>query len=322
LKKSTGTDKVKWTRQVDIVYNHNFAGNASAIEFFNSSGISADEEGGQFISDGHKYFYAGLHHELSPSFSYYHAYTGLSKTHFAYVQRGGLAASNRKITATLNQYYGLAQVRVAKNMQLLAGLHYVGINFQTAILRTVQGTDNLVWQPTNQSERVLLAGLSWQATYFSARAMGYTANLNGRKQVQADAQISVYPSGNLNLYVSGQLSLQRETQGETKQGAVVFETLAGGRVSEKLWLEAFGAFGPQQNYIAAQGAVLFNTLDRVTSRAGARLYIFPAANIKLLVEGVRLHNESTFQGTNYLKPVYNNIPFNSYSITGGVSWYF
>ncbi len=322
LKQSTGTVHLKWVRQIDVVYNQNFADNGSAIDNFKTSGIPADEEGAQFISDGHQYFYVGLKHELGKAFSYYHAYTGLSKDHFVYVQEEGISSVNRQARATLNQYYGTAQWRVAKNLQWLGGLHYVHVSNPQPVVQTSQGRDRIVWVEGTRGERVLFTGLAAQATGVNAVLMLHDANLNGRKQFQADAQVTVYPLGNLNFYLSGQVSFQKEKLGETSRNATVFEPLVGGKVFNRLWLEAYGAFGPQQNYIGSQGAVLFNTADRITSRMGARLHIFPSSRLKVQLEGVWLQQESSFELFESLSPVYNTIPFTSYSVTGGISWYF
>ena len=322
LKQNTGTVKPKWVRQIDVVYNQNFADNAAAIDNFKTSGIPADEDGAQFVSDGHQYFYVGLKHELGKAFSYYHAYTGLAKDHYVYVQEEGISSVNRQARATLNQYYGTAQWRVAKNLQWLGGLHYVHVSHPQPVVQTSQGRDRIVWVEGSRGERVLFTGLAAQATGLNAVLMVHDANLNGRKQFQADAQVTVYPLGNLNFYLSGQVSFQNEKLGETSRNATVFEPLAGAKISNRLWLEAYGAFGPQQNYIGSQGAVLFNTADRITSRMGARLHIFPASSLRLLLEGVWLQQESSFGLFESLSPVYNTIPFKSYSVTGGISWYF
>jgi hypothetical protein len=322
LKQYTGTEKPKWVRQIDVVYNQNFVENSSAIDNFKTSGIPAGENGAQFISDGHQYFFLGLKHELSRTFSYYHAYTGLSKDHFVYVQEEGVSSVNRQARATLNQYFGTAQWRVAKNLQWLGGLHYVHISNQQPVVQTSQGRDRIVWVEGSRGERVLFTGLAAQVTGVNALLMVHDANLNGRKQFQADAQVTVYPLGNLNFYLSGQVSFQKEKLGETSRNATVFEPLAGGKISNRLWLEAYGAFGPQQNYIGSQGAVLFNTADRITSRMGARLHIFPASRLRVQLEGVWLQQESSFELFESLSPVYNTIPFKSYSVTGGISWYF
>jgi hypothetical protein len=320
-KQRTGTDKMKIIRQADVYLNANKADNGNIIESFTSNDIPA-EDGRQFISDGHRYFFAGLRHEFSPSVGLYHGYTWLQKDHYVYAREEDIAGTNNQARATSHQYFASAQIRVARNVQLLGGMHLLGINYVTPVLVRQQGRDALVWQDANTTESVFFGGLSLQATYINALAMVYSGNLNSRKQLQSDFQLTVYPSGNHSLYFVSQFSYQAEKLGTEKLNRLVFDQQAGMQLSKRWWAEAYATFGNMQNFIANQGAVLFNTMDMVKNRGGVRGYFFPTWKTRLMLEGVWLRSESVFLPKDEIKSSYNPLYFNSFMITGGISWYF
>jgi len=317
----TGTNKMKIFRQADVYYNINRADNSEVIKTFSTEDIP-EEDGRQYISDGHRYFFAGLSHEFSPSFSLYHAYTGLQKDHFVYAREEDIATTNEQAHSSLNQYYATAQLRVARNVQLLGGMHIVGLKFVAPVVTQRQGRDVLSWENGTASESVFFGGISAQAPFVSCLAMVYSGNFNQRKQFQTDLLFTFYPSGNYSWYLVSQLSHQTEKLDAEKVNRLVFEQQAGVKLAPKWLAEAYVGFGDMQNFVANQGAVLYNTMDMVKSRGGLRLYFFPSLRARLHLEGSWLRNESAYYPKGSLQQSYNSIMFNSYSVTGGLSWYF
>lgn len=320
-KQRTGTAKMKIIRQADVYLNANKADNQNEIESFSSNELPT-EDGRQFISDGHRYFFAGLRHELSPSIGLYHGYTRLQKDHFVYAREDDISGTNTQAGATLDQYFASAQVRVAKNVQLLGGMHLLGVKYVTPVGIQQQGRDVLIWKDASTTESVFFGGLSLQAPYINALTMLYSGNLNGRNQLQTDFQLTFYPSGNHSLYFVSQFSYQSEKLGTEKLNRIVFDQQAGVQLSTKWWAEAYATFGNMQNFIANQGAVLFNTMDMVKNRGGVRGYFFPTWKTRLMLEGVWLRSESVFLPKDEIKSSFNPLYFNSFMITGGISWYF
>jgi hypothetical protein len=317
----TETNKMKILRQVDVYYNANMADISEVTGSFSTADIP-DEDGHQFISDGHRYFFAGLQHEFSPSFRFYHAYTGLQKDHYVYAIEEGISTTNEQARSTMNQYFATAQLRVARNVQLLGGMHIVGLKYVTPVLQQRQGRDVLVWENGSATESVFFGGLSAQAPFLSGLAMVYSGNLNRRSQFQADVQLTFFPSGNYTWYLVSQLSHQTEKLDAEKVNRLIFDQQIGVKLSSKWWTECYVTFGDMQNFVANQGAVLFNTMDMVKSRGGLRLFFAPTLKTRLQLDGSWLRNESVFYPEGSLIQTYNPIYFNSFSITGGLSWFF
>jgi tetratricopeptide (TPR) repeat protein len=317
----TGTDKMKIFRQVDVYLNANKADNSEVIASFSPDDIP-EEDGRQYISLRHRYFFAGLRHEFSPSFSFYHAYTGLQKDHFVYAREEDISTTNEKAGSALNQYFASAQLRVARNVQVLGGMHLVGLKYVTPIVTQRQGRDVLSWENGTTSESVFFGGISAQAPFVSGLAMLYSGNLNKRKQFQADLQLTFYPLGNYALYLVSQLSHQTEKLDAEKVNRLIFDQQIGFKLAPKWWTEGYVSFGDMQNFVANQGAVLFNTMDLVKNRAGLRVHFFPTIRTRLQLEGTWFKNQSNYHPKGSIERSYHPIYFNSYSITGGLSWYF
>jgi hypothetical protein len=150
----------------------------------------------------------------------------------------------------------------------------------------------------------------------------YTGNLNGLRQLQADALVVLFPLGNNRLYSATRLTAQRESIAAQAVQRMIVEQQLGGQLARPLWAEAYLATGPQHNYIAGDGFVLFNAMDVIRLRTGLRLFVFPISRLRLHLEGSLQQSEGVFTPANNIKPTYNPVSFQNHSITGGITWYF
>lgn len=314
--------KPKGVAQADVYFNQNMVDETALLRNFTTAAIPA-EDGQQFFSTGHRYYYAGLAHELGRGLFVYHAYTGVQKQHYLFERIGSADVRKPGFQSTLHQYAAAATLRLGTGVQLRGGFHYVNASYpELRVVNRPGNTTQLIWVQQSTGAVVLGAGLAAQFPYVRTAVHVYTGNLNGLRQLQADALVVLFPLGNNRLYSATRLTAQRESIAAQAVQRMIVEQQLGGQLARPLWAEAYLATGPQHNYIAGDGFVLFNAMDVIRLRTGLRLFVFPISRLRLHLEGSLQQSEGVFTPANNIKPTYNPVSFQNHSITGGITWYF
>jgi tetratricopeptide (TPR) repeat protein len=112
--------------------------------------------------------------------------------------------------------------------------------------------------------------LSRKLKYFEPNISLLYSNLSNLNTLAIEGSINYFPLGNLNFY------------GNTKYGIVTNNTetntiitqLLGLKISKKLWIEGYGAYGNHQNYISENGLYAFNTPNKINWYAGSNLNFY------------------------------------------------
>ena len=117
----------------------------------------------------------------------------------------------------------------------------------------------------------LHAGLSKRLPFFN---LGLSADVNrfkGNIYYQAGANLTVYPKGNLNLYLTGELSRTGIDSAWVSDGAYIWKTIMGFKIAPKIWLEAGFTSGYLQNWSENQAYIVYNNFDPILKRIGLNL---------------------------------------------------
>ncbi|MFC4231644.1 tetratricopeptide repeat protein [Parasediminibacterium paludis] len=197
-------------------------------------------------------------------------------------------------TASINQseYYNKITANMNSHWQLKAAYHYTQTN-----------TDNTIYN--NQSA---LVGIKYFNHYFDIQADAIFSTITDTSISQYNAQIGIYPFGNLKLYGFSTAIIRNRPSGS----AFNFRQVIGVQISKKLWLEGNTTLGTFTDLLENDGLYIYNQIDKNLFKAGLFGYI-PLSSQCTFNMGYTLEQRVLYNTNN---------TFNQHSITGGLSWKF
>lgn len=167
---------------------------------------------------------------------------------------------------------------------------------------------NTSYAQVTYNSHIALLGIKYINPYFDVQADASSGTITNNNVRQYNAQLSLFPLGNLKLYTITRGSVLQQNTGSN----AVFSQLIGFKLTPKLWLETNATFGTQNNYLETDGLYLYNAIDITKFKAGTTGYLQLTGNALLYLNYALEHKNDFYQTTNY----------NQHSITGGFTWKF
>jgi len=224
------------------------------------------------------------------------------------------------------QVYLLGNVRVARNFNLNATIHF--LNLRTKVytdLPTVGGP------PFSNTSSTITPDNNWvgyvsgnlDLGLFALQAGFGFSNLNNLQQFQKDVILEFYPLGNLNLYSFTKVSHQANfNQNVAYDSHFIFEQILGFKVANPFWVEINGTLGDVSNFHDQNGTIIYNDMNPVKQRLGIHM-IFPLINNGLEFSFIYNYMDVESRFFTYYGPeanLTNPIQHKIHSITGGIKW--
>jgi hypothetical protein len=247
-------------------------------------------------------FFAGdflLSHDLSHQVSLTHGGSFLLKSSYYYNQ-----TSSQTYDATVDgvkqyQYFARLGINPGNGFLISASGHYVylynpGINYRERIFGSAY-----IIPADGQGSRLGRLSLSKNFWRINAAAGISTSTFNLANQFQADARLTFFPEGNLNLYVSTEGLLTKETFDYLpKNERVAFRHTLGFKVLNYLWMETALFHGEIRNMNFNDGFLIFNGPETTDLRGDVNL-IIPAKKFTLSLRSSISHFRNDFMVNNY-----------------------
>lgn len=324
FKEKTNAGSRKFVEKLDLAYNYTGLTDQNVVDGFTAT-ISPEEDGSQFMPNKNHYFFLGLQHDFAPRLSVYQGFTGIQASHLVYDQLEGENLIDRDYQSNLFQYYVAANVLLAKGLSLVGGLHFLQVRYSTPTQTQIGQGPNVSVQEISQTDNdmVFFGSLYKRWPIVSLGVSYYYGTLQNAIQDQKDLKLILHQKGNLDLYTISILSHQRQqTDIVPETNRIVFEQQIGFKVSNSLWLEAYGTFGEMENFIFNDGIVIFNRLDKITQRVGGRAIILPNPRWSITLDYSLFSNQSEFKSVESTSQQINLQKYNTQSTTGILSWRF
>lgn len=204
------------------------------------------------------YAFIGLNHEFGKRISLFHGYQRL-ESDFAYISTinggpgpgGGMLQSESIYKVFQNEYYGALSFFIGNGFYLSPAYHYQG----------VKGDGYLSYNNVGSIRLTKWAGK------FKIHAGYYYSDINNLNQQQVELGVTFYPFGNTNL------SLQTQATNHIQENisTSVYYNKLGVKVSPTTWLEASISYGDMINFSELNSYVVYNQLDKITSRWGVSI---------------------------------------------------
>jgi tetratricopeptide (TPR) repeat protein len=324
LKQKTQTESRKFIEKLDLAYNYTAQADQQIVDEF-SPPADSELEGSQFVPNQHNYVFLGIQHDIAPRFSFYHGYSGMQASHLLYTQSEGESYLDPDYLSTLHQYYAAGNFLLSKGLSLVGGIHFIHVRYPVLVENQVGQGQNTTTEEVIQTDNdmVYFGSLYRRWSYITLGGSFYYGTIANAIQNQADLKLILYPKGNSNLYTISVLSWQKQETGNLPTtNRILFEQQIGTKISNKLWLEAYGTFGEMENFILNDGVVIFNRLDKITQRIGGRVILFISPKWSITFDYTHFSNQSEFKsGAENTEPI-NQKEYNLQSLTGILSWRF
>lgn len=162
------------------------------------------------------------------------------------------------------------------------------------------------------------ASISKRFKYIEPNISFSYANLLDYSNFTTEASATYYPFGNINFYGNTKIGLVSANS----ENNTIFTQLLGVKLSEKIWIEGFGAIGNHQNYISDNGLSVFNTPDKINWYAGSNLNVFLKNFDISLGYGLQEREASYLSGANPISTKTVNYTYNYNLLKTKITWKF
>jgi hypothetical protein len=266
-----------------------------------------------------QYYAIGLNHELSRTTSVYHSYSNIAIDMEKLISTS-YKDTNSKYKLIQHDYY-ISAMHQFKHFSISPTVHFINVKFNkfSATYNPTTFSYNYANKDTSFVNYATSITLSkhigiWALT----TALGY-AQLNGLTQLQAGVGAMYYPFARTSFYGATQLTMLNENN----INRIITAQKIGVQPIAKLNIEYGITLGNMQNYTDANGAIIYNTSDKVTLKHstsvgyGINKHVSVAANFTGLMRQNTYYNLAQDKALNTL-----NINYATYFINGGLKWSF
>ena len=319
LKSKLNIDKTPVITGVSATILHSNLTNNDVLDKYNFDASSMGN-GSQLIT--RKFNYQGLHlqHQLSPSFSIFHGYGHLKKTSFGYYYTDGLANTLTEQELTQHQYYISGTLTFRRGFSISPAFQFLNIRIPSYQQNSRGMWQRISAQTYSQNDYVYGISLNQFFKYINLEAGAVWSALNDRNQLQESAGLTMYPLGNLNLYLYASVIFHHTIQNQVVYvPEKIYRLKAGAGFFNTFWLEAGMIKGNLENTSLDNGFIIYNNTDYPTGIYEASL-IFPVKKFSLSISYSLTEQQSVYSSTG--TTTYNKLTYNSQIITGGISWKF
>lgn len=261
----------------------------------------------RIIPKNHQMFSLGMSHPLSKRVNVFHQFTLMPATSVQQVNVGGVLENE---TYKINEfrYYADVTVSLGNRWYLDAYLNVVFGNYDN--LNEALTTSKITYND------VVFGGALTKATYFIRNSINMSvSNLNGFNQFQMGYTMSLYPLGSTAVVPFG--SLQYKNQ--DSESNLVF-TGGIGVTIDKISLTGFSTLGNMNNFVANNGAIVYNQAATGLNEFGGAFKYFGKHSI-LKVGYSYMNMEANYYNSNF-EITSNTFRFNQQNITAGITWIF
>lgn len=324
LKEKTGTSSNQFVKQLNTEYLYH---NGMNEEIISNPGyyFPVDLQGYQVVTRSFSNFSLAVSHPLGHRFSVFHGYTYLQKTNLYHYNDGIYIVNDPDYTVRQHQYYITLNTTLQDGWRASPSFHLLSTDYPliNSISTGSPGGPRVNYINTNDYGLVTGISLSKSAGIIDIRfAMHYTY-LNDTEHVQDLLGFTIFPLGNLNFYIGGNISSNIELANDPDIDPVM-NVFFGFSVYEKLWLEFSGTTGKIQNFTENNGYYVYNSLDAIKLTGNMNILIPVTEKGSSVYFGSKIagHESQSFSFTELINNQTNKINYNSFSIYGGVSWKF
>jgi hypothetical protein len=189
------------------------------------------------------------------------------------------------------EYYGKLNYSASNNLSVFGGYHYLNTKYSVGAYNNHIG----------------IGGLKYATGNAILQADANFGRISDTTFQQYNAQLSIYPKGNLNLYFISRASLLHQDGSK-----FVFSQTIGTKVFRNFWADANVTLGTLNNYLDADALYVYNAIDIATFKTGATAYYQLSGHVLLYLT----------YAFEQKKDFYRIEEYKQHSVTGALTWKF
>lgn len=324
LRAKTGTSTKKYVDNIKVEYLYN--------NCLTDNIISEPDNYFPYIFAGYQIVTRNFHnfslsasHPIGHRFSLFHGYTYLHKTNLYHYNDGIYILNNPEYTIRQHQYYITFNTTFQGDWMISPSIHILTFNYPliSSISTGGPGSLRVTYTPTNDYNFITGLSVSKSAGLIDIRFATHYTFLNDKEHIQNLLGLTLFPLGNLNLYLGGDIASNIELISKTEIQPV-FNAFFGFSLFEKIWVEFSGTTGEIQNFTESNGYYVYNSLDAILQKANITVLIPVTQKGSSIYLGSKIarYESQLYPFSESVNSQSNKIHYNSYSIYGGVSWKF
>lgn len=292
--------------------------NNSDFDTMKLSDQQADTNDVRIFPESYSYYSIGLNHPLSKKVNLFHSLTFMSIKNVQQEKTLGVI-ENKFYDGKESRYYADVTFALGNRWYLDTYLNVISGNYDNV---NIEETINIggPWRITTSSKikysDVVFGGAITKSSYYIKNSANISvSNLNNVTQFQVGYNASFFPLGSTLLvpFASAQYQVQK---GETN---LIYG--AGLAISTKDFsITGFGTFGDITNYVANNGAFIYNQAEVASSEVGAIVKIF--INNAVIKAGYTLMKMEDNYQTQDNQLLAKTFKFNQQNLIAGITWNF
>ncbi len=286
------------------------------------SDITSENNDIRFIPKNYQLFSFGLSHPLSKSINLFHQFSVMPITSVQQENVDGVL-QNATYKGNESRYYADVTFALGNRwyldtyMNIIFG-KYDNLNAETTTGSVGNGPGGITSSSSSEITYtdVVFGGSLTKASYFIRNSVNMSvSNLNGINQFQAGYSMSLYPLGSTLLVPFGSIQYQNQDPDTN----VVF---TGGLsvTIDKIVMTGFGTVGEMNNFIANNGAIIYNQFATALNEYGGS-FTYLGKNIVIKAGYTFMEMEANYFD-DYFNLTSKTFGFNQQNITAGIIWYF
>lgn len=289
----------------DISFNVLATNNLDYDELLKSTNAQSDHI--RIIPKNYQMYSVGMSHPILKRLNVFHQFTMMPATSEQQI-RDESVLDNETYRAMEYRYYADVTLSLGNRWYLDSYVHIISGNYDN--LNAESSDSDITYSD------MVFGGAITKASYFIRNSINMSvSNLNGYNQFQMGCTMSLYPLGSTALVPFG--SIQYKNQ-DSKSNLVF---TGGVSVTiDKIALTGFGTVGNMNNFIASNGAIVYNQPATALNEFGANFKYFGKQSI-LKVGYSFMNMEANYYNVNF-ELTSSTFGFNQQNITAGITWIF
>lgn len=217
------------------------------------------------------------------------------------------------------ELYLSASVTLNNRLAVAPAIRYAKTRITEPIISNDSITNLYLGNPIGGSYNNVIAGgeLTYSGNYFKATIGAWHLAVNKTSSVQLASSLTLYPTGNLNLYSITGVNWKSERTSKPIFGSQII----GFRLFDRTWLELSATAGNLAGTIELNGQLLNNQVVESNYRLASLLIFDINPSFRIIARYQYLQNEASLyvMDNEYVlnKINYN---YNKHIITGGITW--
>ena len=211
--------------------------------------------------DNYLYYHVGARFNVHPNISIYQGYSGIKAPFTQNIRYQNMPLEDFTYTTHQNEYYGNLEIGLPNGIKITPAWHFIWYKFDN---RTVE-YDSISYELTvdtttiHGNEYVMSLSIKKDLPKYTLELNGTYGDFDRKTQAQLGLSAFTYLFGNLNFYT--QTSLINTWQ--SKIYSLIFYQMIGGRLANKIWLEANFTYGNLTNYAENNAFIIYNAPEKI-----------------------------------------------------------